>query len=89
MKTTNIAHIRNDIFLSFHGSEELYRNGDDDVFTIRELAKSLVESEILQQHGVNNKGRIGTLNIFFDDKNLTESSDADIKRNILNGLLQT
>ena len=92
---------RNDIFLSFHGCEELIPKQDGHhakAYTLRDLAKSLLEDEegeggiyggILQQRWVEKMGRKGTLEIFFDDTELTNSSDGLLRENILKGLLQT
>ena len=61
MREANVDERRNDVFLSFHGSEVLF-----DGYTLRDLARSLRNDRILQDHWVNTD-RIGTLEIFFDD----------------------
>lgn len=95
-KTVEVEEVRNDVFLSFHGSEVLYHPRDDGkdaatagaCYKMRELAERLTGG-VLPSHWVNEMGRIGTLQIFFDHKNLTESHDGLIQNTILEGLLQT
>jgi hypothetical protein len=53
---------------------------------LRDLVETL--PQVLQQQWVNDRGRIGTLKVFFDDRSISDILESSIKKNIVDGLLQ-